>query len=271
MRNIALYQDKVFVATTDAHLVALDARTGKQVWSTAIADSAKGYASYAGPIVIKGKVVQGLPRCDRFGNDGCWISAFDADTGKLAWKFNTIARIGTARRRRRGASCADQLPRRRRDMDRRQPTTRISTSPTGASRRPKPWMRASRDDDRVRQRALHTRRPSRCEPTTARSRGTTSTRRASRWTSTKCSRRCWSTSAIRSCSSRSASRASCGSSIAGTASSSITRKRCFRTSSSRIDQEDRHADLSRRHHRAGDRHSGSSRARARRADTTGRR
>src|SRR5262245_348070 len=94
MRNIALYQDKVFVATTDAHLVALDARTGKQVWSTAIADVAKGYTSYAGPIVIKGKVVQGLTSCDRFGNDGCWISAYDAETGKLAWKFNTVARSG---------------------------------------------------------------------------------------------------------------------------------------------------------------------------------
>jgi len=94
MRNIALYQDKVFVATTDAHLVALDARTGRQIWSTAIADFAKGYTSYAGPIVIKGKVVQGLTTCDRFGNDGCWISAFDADTGKLVWKFNTVARSG---------------------------------------------------------------------------------------------------------------------------------------------------------------------------------
>ena len=94
MRNIALYQDKVFVATTDAHLVALDARTGKQIWSTAIADSAKGYTAYSGPIVVRGKVLQGLTACDRFGNDGCWISAFDADTGTLAWKFDTIARSG---------------------------------------------------------------------------------------------------------------------------------------------------------------------------------
>jgi alcohol dehydrogenase (cytochrome c) len=94
MRNIALYQDKVFAATTDAHLVALDARSGKQVWTTAVADSAKGYTSYAGPIVIQGKVVQGLTSCDRFGNDGCWISAYDAETGKLAWKFNTVARSG---------------------------------------------------------------------------------------------------------------------------------------------------------------------------------
>jgi alcohol dehydrogenase (cytochrome c) len=94
MRNIAIYQDKVFVATTDAHLVALDAKTGKVVWTTAIADPAKGYAAYSGPMVIKGKVVQGLTGCDRFGNDGCWISAFDADTGTLAWRFNTVARSG---------------------------------------------------------------------------------------------------------------------------------------------------------------------------------
>jgi alcohol dehydrogenase (cytochrome c) len=94
MRNIAVYQDKVFLATTDAHLVALEARTGKVVWTTAIADRAKGYAAYSGPMVIHGKVIQGLTGCDRFGNDGCWISAYDPDTGTLAWKFNTVRRSG---------------------------------------------------------------------------------------------------------------------------------------------------------------------------------
>jgi alcohol dehydrogenase (cytochrome c) len=94
MRNIALYRDKLFVATTDAHLVALDAKTGNVVWTAVIADREKGYAAYSGPIVIKGKVIQGLTGCDRFGNDGCWISAFDADTGNLAWKFLTVARSG---------------------------------------------------------------------------------------------------------------------------------------------------------------------------------
>jgi PQQ-dependent dehydrogenase (methanol/ethanol family) len=94
MRNIAIYQDKVYVATTDAHLVALDARTGKEVWTAAIADRNQGYAAYSGPMVIRGKVVQGLTGCDRFGNDGCWISGFDAQTGKLVWKFNTVARSG---------------------------------------------------------------------------------------------------------------------------------------------------------------------------------
>ena len=96
MRNMAIYQDKVFVATTDARLVALDARTGKKVWDTPIADRAKGYANTAGPIVIKGVVVNGLVGCDRFGNDGCWISGYDAATGKQLWKFNTIARTGQA-------------------------------------------------------------------------------------------------------------------------------------------------------------------------------
>jgi alcohol dehydrogenase (cytochrome c) len=92
MRNMAIYEDKVYVATTDARLVALDARTGKTVWDTPIADRTKGYANTAGPIVIKGIVVNGLVGCDRFGNDGCWISGYDAATGKQLWKFNTVRR-----------------------------------------------------------------------------------------------------------------------------------------------------------------------------------
>jgi alcohol dehydrogenase (cytochrome c) len=92
MRNMAIYQDKVFVATTDARIVALDARTGTKVWDTPIADRAKGYANTAGPIVIKGVVVNGLVGCDRFGNDGCWISGYDAATGKQLWRFNTVRR-----------------------------------------------------------------------------------------------------------------------------------------------------------------------------------
>jgi len=92
MRNMAIYQDKVFVATTDARIVALDARTGNKVWDTPMADRTKGYANTAGPIVIKGVVVNGLVGCDRYGNDGCWISGYDATTGKQLWKFNTVRR-----------------------------------------------------------------------------------------------------------------------------------------------------------------------------------
>jgi alcohol dehydrogenase (cytochrome c) len=94
MRNIAIYQDEVLFATNDARLVALDARTGKKVWETPIADRSKGYTATSGPMVIHGVVVQGLTGCDRYGNDGCYISGYDANSGKQLWKFNTVARNG---------------------------------------------------------------------------------------------------------------------------------------------------------------------------------
>ena len=92
MRNLAIYQDNVFVTTSDARIVALDARTGRRAWEARIADNAKGYSAATGPIVIKGKLLQGLNGCDRFKDDGCFISAFDASTGKPLWRFNTVAR-----------------------------------------------------------------------------------------------------------------------------------------------------------------------------------
>jgi alcohol dehydrogenase (cytochrome c) len=92
MRNHAIYGDNLYVTTSDARLLALDARTGTLVWETQIADTEKGYFARTGPIVIDGKLVQGLNGCDRFKEDGCFISAFDADTGDLLWRFNTVAR-----------------------------------------------------------------------------------------------------------------------------------------------------------------------------------
>jgi alcohol dehydrogenase (cytochrome c) len=142
MRNMAIYQDKVFVATTDARLVALDARTGKLVWDTPIADRAKGYANTAGPMVMHGVVVNGLVGCDRYGNDGCWISGYDPATGKQLWKFNTIARTGQA-----GADTWGKLP----DNLRVGGETWIAGSydpdldlTYWGTAQAKPWMRASR-------------------------------------------------------------------------------------------------------------------------------
>jgi alcohol dehydrogenase (cytochrome c) len=94
MRNFAIYQDKIIVATTDARLVALDARTGRMVWTTVIADRTLGFSNTSGPIVARGKVIQGLQGCTRFGPDRCFISAYDAATGRLLWKFNTLAHAG---------------------------------------------------------------------------------------------------------------------------------------------------------------------------------
>jgi alcohol dehydrogenase (cytochrome c) len=95
MRNQAIYGDHLYVTTSDARLLALDARTGELTWEVQIADPEQGYFARTGPIVIDGKLIQGLNGCDRFGNDGCFISAFDAATGERLWRFDTIARPGT--------------------------------------------------------------------------------------------------------------------------------------------------------------------------------
>ena len=90
-RNLAIYQDRIFVATSDARIVALDARTGEMAWSTPLADPAQGFQSTSGPIVVGGRVIQGLNGCDRFTREGCYISAYDATTGRQLWRFNTVA------------------------------------------------------------------------------------------------------------------------------------------------------------------------------------
>ncbi len=95
IRSLAVYEDKVFLSTTDVRLVALDARTGKTVWDTRIADTAKGYGNSSGPLVVNGKVIQGMGGCDRYKETGCFISAYDSQTGKQIWKFETVAREGT--------------------------------------------------------------------------------------------------------------------------------------------------------------------------------
>ena len=58
MRGMSLYDDKLYVATSDAHLVAIDARTGKVVWNVAMPD---GRGSSSGPLLARGKVIQVSP------------------------------------------------------------------------------------------------------------------------------------------------------------------------------------------------------------------
>ncbi len=93
-RSIAIFGDKIFGTTNDAHIVALDARTGKLVWDTTVADSKLGYEYTSGPIVVRGKVVAGMTGCTRYKEDVCFISAHDVDTGKEVWRTSTIARPG---------------------------------------------------------------------------------------------------------------------------------------------------------------------------------
>ena len=91
-RNVAIYDDKIFLATNDAFLVALDAQTGELVWETQRADFREQVAQTAGPIVVNGLVITGSrcnPQSPRPG--GCFITSHDADTGEEVWRINTAA------------------------------------------------------------------------------------------------------------------------------------------------------------------------------------
>ncbi len=89
---IALYNDKVYLATGDARLIALDARSGKVVWNVEVADYRVGYSYTGGPLAVKGKIITGMSGCttpDTRG--GCFITAHDAETGKELWRTHTLA------------------------------------------------------------------------------------------------------------------------------------------------------------------------------------
>ncbi len=93
-RSIAIYDTNVYLATTDAHIVALDARSGDLAWDQTVADATLGYRYSSGPIVANGKVVAGMTGCQNYKNDVCFISAHDARTGNEVWRTSTIAQPG---------------------------------------------------------------------------------------------------------------------------------------------------------------------------------
>jgi alcohol dehydrogenase (cytochrome c) len=91
-RGVALLGDRVFHATLDARLIALDVRTGKEVWNTEIADYRRGFSSTGAPLAIDGKIITGVAGGD-FGIRG-FIDAYDPASGKRLWRFETIPTPG---------------------------------------------------------------------------------------------------------------------------------------------------------------------------------
>ena len=92
-RNIAIYQDKIFLGTLDGYLVALGARTGSVVWETKVADYQQHNRYTAGPIAADGKVFAGLA-CRVGSLKSCFMTAHDAATGKQLWRRESIAGPG---------------------------------------------------------------------------------------------------------------------------------------------------------------------------------
>jgi len=87
-RGLAILGNTLYMGTIDAHLVALDAHDGKVLWDTEVAKATSGYALTHAPLIIKDKVVMGVAGGE-FGIRG-FIAAFNASTGKEAWRFYTI-------------------------------------------------------------------------------------------------------------------------------------------------------------------------------------
>ncbi len=93
-RNIAIFKNKIFLATYDAHLIALDAESGNLLWKTKKANYKDGYTHTSGPIIADGIVVSGINGCERYIKDGCFITGHDPETGKEIWRTSTIALPG---------------------------------------------------------------------------------------------------------------------------------------------------------------------------------
>ena len=90
-RGISIYGDRLYVPTSDAHVVALDVKTGHAVWDQPVGDLELGLRMTGGPLVAKGKVMVGTTGRAGGGN---YIVALDAGTGEEAWRLRTIPHPG---------------------------------------------------------------------------------------------------------------------------------------------------------------------------------
>ena len=87
-RGVAILGDKVFMGTLDAHMMALDAKTGNVVWDVTAVDYAGGYTFTPAPLAVKNLVVMGVAGGE-YGIRG-FIDAYDAATGQRKWRFYTV-------------------------------------------------------------------------------------------------------------------------------------------------------------------------------------
>jgi alcohol dehydrogenase (cytochrome c) len=93
-RGVAILGDKLFLASLDAQMIAIDAKTGKELWKTQAADYKQQYSFTVAPQVVKDKVITGVAGGEH-GIRG-FIAAYDVNTGKEVWRFNTVPGPGEA-------------------------------------------------------------------------------------------------------------------------------------------------------------------------------
>ncbi|WEK47781.1 MAG: PQQ-dependent dehydrogenase, methanol/ethanol family [Candidatus Andeanibacterium colombiense] len=87
-RGLAAWKGKIYIATLDGRLIALDAKTGKPVWSKLTVDNSKSYTITGAPRIFGNKVIIGNGGAE-LGVRG-YVSAYDAEAGEMLWRFNTV-------------------------------------------------------------------------------------------------------------------------------------------------------------------------------------
>jgi alcohol dehydrogenase (cytochrome c) len=87
-RGLAVLGDRLFMATVDAHTIALDRRTGRVLWDTKMIDYEAGYSATHAPLVVKDKVIVGVAGGE-YGVRG-FLDAYDVATGERKWRFYTV-------------------------------------------------------------------------------------------------------------------------------------------------------------------------------------
>jgi PQQ-dependent dehydrogenase (methanol/ethanol family) len=91
-RGLAILGDTLYMGTLDAHLVAINAKSGRPIWNTQVAESKAGYSLTLAPLAVKDKIIVGVGGGE-YGIRG-FVAAFDARTGREAWRFYTIPAPG---------------------------------------------------------------------------------------------------------------------------------------------------------------------------------
>ena len=91
-RGFGILGDRLFMVTLDAHLLAMDRKTGAVLWDVVLEDYRVGYSATLAPLIVKDKVIVGISGGE-YATRG-FIDAYDPQTGKRIWRFHTVPGAG---------------------------------------------------------------------------------------------------------------------------------------------------------------------------------